>query len=129
MPSSRPRISVVLSDEQHRLLKRLRALTGRSQAALVVECLEALEPALSAQLVLLEAASEIAQGADRQQAIAAIENVVHGLDLASILALDQLDDVRAKVEAGMADLKAAKFTPGNRGVGGVAGGVSASPKG
>lgn len=125
MPSSRPRISVVLTEEQHHLLKRLGALQGRSQAAVLMDCLETLTPPLMAQMVLLEAVDAIGAGIDQQEAVAAVEAVIHSLDLASIMQLDQLDEVRSKIAVEMEALKV-KFTPGDRGVGGVAGGVSAS---
>lgn len=126
MPSSLPRISLVLSQEQHRLLKRLGQLTGRSQASIVMDCLKGFLPSLTAQMALLEAYNELEQVNEPELALEAVEAAVHSLDLASVVQLGQLEDVRAKIDRALSDMRAS-LTPGSRGVGGVAGGVSASP--
>jgi len=120
MPSALPRISLVVSRDQHRLLKRLGALTGRSQAALVGDCLNAFIPSLTVQLALLEAYAELNEAGEPEAAYEAMETAVHALDLASIVQLDQLDEVRGKIDGAMAEMRAS-ITAGKGGSVGVAG--------
>lgn len=126
MPSSLPRISVVLTKEQHRLLKRLGQLTGRSQSSIVMDCLKGFLPFLTAQMVLLEVYNELEQVYEPELALEAVEAAVHSLDLASLVQLGQLEDVRGKIDRALSDMRAS-LTPGGRGVGGVADGVSPFP--
>lgn len=56
MPSPFPRLAIVVTPEQHRLLSRLSALQGRSQASYVRHLLDLATPSLRALLTPLERA-------------------------------------------------------------------------
>lgn len=55
MPSSKKRITVYLTDEQHALIERAAVATGESRAAMVVSLIDAAAPMLSRVAELAEA--------------------------------------------------------------------------
>lgn len=59
VPSSFPRVTVVITPEQHALLNRLGVLTRRSAASYVRQLLDTAQPALERILAPLEAAAAL----------------------------------------------------------------------
>lgn len=59
MPAVNPRITITLKPELHVMLKRLSALTGNSQSAMVAELLESSAPVFERMVTVLEAAERL----------------------------------------------------------------------
>lgn len=59
MPAVNPRITITLKPEVHAILKRLSALTGNSQSALVGELLESSAPVFERMATVLDAAEKL----------------------------------------------------------------------
>jgi len=74
MPTNKPRITITLSDRQHRLLENMAEVQGVSMSSIVVELLETAEPVLERVLEMLEAAKKAPQ--------AALKELKRSLDLA-----------------------------------------------
>lgn len=64
MPTTHPRLSIVVTDEQRDLLKALGALQGRSAASYVSDLLDTFTPTLRGLLGPLQAAKTASDGLD-----------------------------------------------------------------
>jgi uncharacterized membrane protein YccC len=58
MPTAKPRITITLSDDQHRLLSTLGELQGESMSSIVVDLLESVRPPLERLVQVLQAAKD-----------------------------------------------------------------------
>jgi hypothetical protein len=94
MPAVNPRITITLKPEVHAILKRLSALTGNSQSAMVGSLLESSATVLERMVTVLEAAERL-----RSEGMQAPESIRQSLDDAQAkleqqlgLALDVMDE-------------------------------------
>ena len=100
MPTRQPRVNVVVTDAQHRLLGELGALQGRSAASFLREMLDASTPMLEAMLPIYRAAA--AQQAMQPEALqTAIRDALAGVE-ANRAQLDLLEHL-AGVQADLAN--------------------------
>lgn len=135
MPAINPRITITLKPEIHAILRRLSALTGNSQSAMVGELLESSQPVFERMAVLLEAAERlkaegmqgsvsIRKGLDDAQARleSQLGLLLEDMDTASRPLLDAAEKVarragRGTGGAGTSTAQRASATPiSNRGV-------------
>lgn len=61
MPTTKPRITITLTEEQHQLLQALAGFQGASMSSIVVELLETAVPVLGRVVAVMEAASKAPQ--------------------------------------------------------------------
>lgn len=102
MPAVNPRITITLKPEVHAILKRLSALTGNSQSAMVGSLLESSSSVLERMATVLEAAERL-----RSEGMQAPESIRQSLDDAQAkleqqlgLSLEVMDEgVRPLLEA------------------------------
>lgn len=104
MATTLPRVNVCVSQDQFVLLKAIGKATGRPAAAVLRSCFEAVEPALQAQLTLIEAQAAITDAGDGV-ALAALEAAVEMLDLTADNQLDQLGAARGAVRHALLGLR------------------------
>jgi len=62
MATTRPRITVTLTDETHSLLKDLSSLSGKSMSFLISDLVEGIIPQLSRTVEVMRAAKEAPEG-------------------------------------------------------------------
>ena len=95
MPTNNPRIAVVVTSDQHKLLTELGELQGRSAASFLREMLDAGTPMLEAMLPVYRAAqAQIAMQPEALQmaireALAAVDGKRAQLDLLKLLAASE----------------------------------------
>lgn len=58
MPTNKPRVQVTLEPLTHAVIERLAALQGRTRGAVIADMLDAVSPALTRTVALLEAAQD-----------------------------------------------------------------------
>lgn len=99
MPTKKPRVAVTLKPETHEVIERLAALQGRSRGSVIAELLDAVTPALSRTVALMDAAQQAPKQV--QQGLAAtIEQMERELVGEQASALAQLDWVERKMGSG-----------------------------
>jgi hypothetical protein len=105
MPSVLPRLTVVVTPEQHQLLARLGALQGRSQASYVRQLLDLATPSLRAILTPLERAEAEEEAMDEtfqevlnEQLREADEDLEEQLHLLDPLGIQEAADGAARAD-------------------------------
>ena len=68
MPTSKPRITVTLTEEQHAILRRISAAGGQSMSAVISEFMSMAQPTLERMAVEFQHLKEIRE-ADRQRVV------------------------------------------------------------
>ena len=93
MPAVNPRITITLKPEVHAILKRLSALTGNSQSALVGDLLESSAPVFERMATVLDAAEKLrAEGMQAPDEFkASLQRAQDKLETQLGLALDAMD--------------------------------------
>lgn len=96
MPSSKPRIGVTVSEEQHALLADLAKLQGRSSASYLLEMLDAATPLLRSLVPAMREASQELKAKDQELRghIGSILKEMRALGLTDQLDLDTASDGR-----------------------------------
>lgn len=98
MPTSKPRITITLSEKQHELLSAMAEIQEVSMSSLVVELLETAEPVFERVLEMLQAAKKAPQAAlaGLKQSLDFAEGHMSGLQVSALGQLDMLIDQVAK---------------------------------
>jgi len=94
MPTTNPRITITLKPGLHAKLRRLSALTGNSQSALVAELLDGSEPVFDRLITLLEAAN-LAKDEMREKLVHDLSRAQTRMEKQLGLALDDADTLTA----------------------------------
>lgn len=94
MPAVNPRITITLKPEVHAILRRLSALTGNSQSAMVADLLESSQPIFERMATVLEAAERLkAEGMQAPDSIRqSLDDAQSKLEGQLGLALDAMDE-------------------------------------
>lgn len=103
MPTSKPRITITLSEKQHELLSGMAEIQECSMSSLVVELLETAEPVFERVLEMLQAAKRAPKEAlaGLKQSLDFAEGHMTGLQVSALGQLDLLiDQVNTKPESG-----------------------------
>lgn len=109
MPAVNPRITITLKPEVHAILRRLSALTGNSQSAMVAELLESSQPIFERMAVVLEAAERL-----KAEGMQAPESIRQGLDNAQSRLEGQLGLALETMDQGTRPILEAAETVGRR---------------
>lgn len=96
MPSSKPRIGVTVSEEQHALLADLGKMQGRSISSYLLEMLDAATPLLRSLVPAMREASQELEAKDEELRghIGSILGQLKAMGLADQLDLDTVSDGR-----------------------------------
>lgn len=97
MATTKPRITITISDRQHQLLKSISDTTGQSMSAFVVELLETSEPVLERLAATFQAMKTV-KDKERVRIVQTLDDAQSAFEPLAMAAVDQLDMFLGKIE-------------------------------
>lgn len=98
MATTKPRITITLSDRQHQLLKAISEASGQSMSSSVVELLESAEPVLERLAATFQAMKSV-KNQERARIAKTLDDAQTAFEPLALAAVDQLDMFLGKLES------------------------------